>query len=98
MKDLEPIGEGLEKMFSRLGLPNPGVMAAVMAEWEELAGPPWKGNSKPVVVRGRTLVVEASASSQVAFLKYGITKLLQSLAGRFGEGVITQIEVIPPRR
>jgi hypothetical protein len=89
VKDLEPIGEGLEKMFSRLGLPNPGVMAAVMAEWEELAGPPWKGNSKPVVVRGRTLV---------AFLKYGITKLLQSLAGRFGEGVITQIEVIPPRR
>ena len=57
--DLEPLGEGIEKIFGRLGLPDPRVMSAVLDEWDELGAPPWRGNSRPVVVRGRTLVVEA---------------------------------------
>jgi hypothetical protein len=98
VSDLEPLAEGLEKVFGRLGLPDPRVMSAIIDEWDTLAGTPWKGNSKPVVVRGRTLVVEATTPSQVAFLRYGKAKLLTTLAGRFGEGVITEIEVVPPRR
>ena len=96
--DLEPLAEGLERIFGRLGLPDPRVMSAVLSEWTDLAGPPWSGNSKPVVVRGRTLVVEATTPSQVAFLRYGTAKLLATLAERFGEGVITTVEVVPPRR
>ncbi|HEX6945981.1 MAG TPA: DUF721 domain-containing protein [Acidimicrobiia bacterium] len=98
MSELEPLAEGLEKVFGKLGLPDPKVMSAVMEEWAELAGPPWTGKSKPVVVRGHTLVVEASSPSQVAFLRYGITKLLTTLGERFGEGVITDVDVVPPRR
>ncbi len=95
--DLEPLAQGLEKIFGRLGLPDPRVMSAVIDDWDQLAAPPWRGNSRPVVVRGRTLIVEAAKASQVAFLRYGATALLAALAERFGPEVITSVEVVPPR-
>lgn len=97
-RDLEPFADGLDEMFVKLGLPDPRVMSAILDDWADLAGAPWSGNSRPVVVRGKTLVVEANAPSRVAFLKYGIKALLEALAARFGDGVITGIEVVPPRR
>jgi predicted nucleic acid-binding Zn ribbon protein len=97
-RDLEPFADGLDEMFVKLGLPDPRVMSAILQDWVDLAGAPWAGHSRPVVVRGKTLVVEANAPSRVAFLKYGIKGLLEALAARFGEGVITGVEVVPPRR
>jgi predicted nucleic acid-binding Zn ribbon protein len=97
-RDLEPFADGLDEMFGKLGLPDPRVMSAILEDWSELAGPPWVDHSRPVIVQGKTLVVEANAPSRVAFLKYGIKSLLEALAGRFGDGVITGVEVVPPRR
>lgn len=96
--DLEPISDGLDDVFSRLGLANARVMAELQSAWDEVAGAPWRGKSRPVVVRGKTLVVEAAAPSLVAFLRYGVTSLVASLAERFGEGVIEAVEVVAPRR
>ncbi len=96
--DLEPFSESLNDVFTRLGLPDPVLMAQVNGEWEALAGQPWVGRSKPMFVRGRTLVIEASAPSMVAFLRYGEASLLETLRNRFGEGVIDSIEVLPPGR
>jgi hypothetical protein len=73
-------------------------MSQLIDEWDDLAGTPWVGRSRPVVIKGRTLVVEASAPSMVAFLRYGATQLVETLSERFGEGVVDQVEVIPPSR
>lgn len=97
-RDLEHFSESVDDMFSRLGLPDPMVMAAVGSEWDDLAGPPWSGRSKPLYVRSKTLVVEASSASMVAFLRYGVANLLERLRGRFGEGVIETIEIVLPGR
>jgi predicted nucleic acid-binding Zn ribbon protein len=94
--DLEPVGETIDGVFTRLGVANPKVMAELSRSWDEIAGSPWAGRSKPVVVRGKVLVVEASQPSVVAFLKYGVSSLLETLAGRFGEGVVTGVEVMAP--
>jgi hypothetical protein len=96
--DLEPVTETLDGVFARLGVANPKLMADLSGDWDTLAGAPWAGRSKPVVVRGKTLVVEASQPSVVAFLKYGVSGLLETLATRFGEGVVTAVEVVPPGR
>ena len=97
-KDLEPFSESLDEVFTRLGLPDPVLMSQLTAEWDELAGHPWTGRSRPLYVKGRTLVVEASSPSMIAFLKYGETKLLKSLRNRFRPGEIDAIEVVPPGR
>ena len=95
-EDLEQFGESLNEVFRRLGLPDPVIMSKISAEWETLAGPPWAGRSRPMFVRGTTLVVEASAPSMVAFLKYGESSLVTALAVRFGRGVVDSVEVLAP--
>jgi hypothetical protein len=96
--DLEPLSDSITEVFERLGLPNPTVLADLGSMWDELADEPWRGRSHPLVVRGKTLVVEAAAPSMVAFLKYGVSDLVDRLAERFGEGVISAVEVVPPGR
>lgn len=88
----------MEATFQRLGFPDPALMSQVLAEWETLADKHWVGRSKPVSVKGKTLVVEASTPSLVAFLKYGEAALLESLKNRFGTGVFQNIDVVAPRR
>lgn len=97
-KDLEPLSDSLQDVFARLGLPDPVLMSQLSKEWEELVGKHWKGRSKPVSIRGKTLVVEASTPSLVAFLKYGESALVESLEKRFGTGVFQGVEVVPPGR
>jgi len=97
-KDLEHFSESVDEMFARLGLPDPMVMAALSSEWDDLAGAPWSGRSKPLYIRGSTLVVEASSGSMVAFLRYGESSLLGRLATRLGEGVVTSVDITLPGR
>lgn len=96
--DLSSFESSLDELFRRLGLPDPIVMSQVTAEWDELAGSPWSGRSTPLFVQGKTLVVEASSPSMVAFLRYGSGELVKALAARLGPGVIDQIEVRSPTR
>ena len=97
-RDLEHFSESVDDMFARLGLPDPMVMAALSSEWDELAGPPWSGRSKPLYIRTKTLVVEASSPSMVAFLRYGESSLLERLTERLGDGVIDSIDIALPAR
>lgn len=94
--DLEPFSESLDDVFAKLGLPDPVLMAKIGEEWESLAGSPWVGRSKPLYVRSRVLVVEASAPSMVAFLRYGESTLTETLEKRFGTGVIEGVQVVAP--
>jgi predicted nucleic acid-binding Zn ribbon protein len=94
--DLTSFGSSLDDVFRRLGLPDPVVMSKVSSDWAQVVGSPWAERSRPLFIQGTTLVVEASAPSMVAFLRYGVADLLQALAGHLGEGVIDQIEVRPP--
>jgi len=96
--DLESFGDGLDELFRRLGLSNPRLQAELVEEWDSLVASPWLGRSKPVVVRGTTLVVEAVSPSMVSLLRYGEVSLLETLRERFGEGKITGVEVVAPGR
>ena len=96
--DLEPFNETLDDVFKKLGLPDPVLMSKIVSDWEELAGSPWVGRSKPLYVRGRTLVVAAQSPSMVAFLRYGESSLVENLKNRYGTREIEGVEVVPPGR
>lgn len=96
--DLEQFSESVDEMFARLGLPDPVLMASLSSEWDELAGPPWSGRSKPLYIKSKTLVVEAASASMVAFLRYGEESLLERLAARFGEGTVGAVDIKAPGR
>jgi predicted nucleic acid-binding Zn ribbon protein len=94
--DLTSLGASLEALFRKMGMSDPMALARLAAGWDELAGPPWSGRSKPLFIQGKTLVVEAGAPSMVAFLRYGGADLVAALARALGEGVIEKIEVRGP--
>ena len=97
--DLSSFESSLLEMFRRLGMPDPLIMARISREWDELAGEPWVGRSRPLVIEGKTLVVEANTPSLVAFLRYGSAALVAALSEALGAGHIDSIEVkSPPRR
>lgn len=95
-EDLEEFGQSLKEAFQRMGLPDPVIMSKITAEWDAVAGKPWVGRSRPLYVKGTTLIVEAATPSMVAFLKYGESTLVTALQERFGQGVIDSIEVLAP--
>jgi hypothetical protein len=97
-RDLEPIGGTFDDVFARLGMPRPQLQAEMAAEWETLAGKPWVGRSRPLMIRGSTLVVEASSPSTVSLLRYGESGLLATLEKRFGAGVVTAVEIVAKGR
>jgi Dna[CI] antecedent, DciA len=98
VSDLSSFESSLSEVFRRMGLPDPVLMSQISEEWDDLAGPPWVGRSRPVVIRGTTLVVEASAPSMVAFLRYGSAQLIETLRARFGAGIVEQVDVVAPGR
>lgn len=96
--DLEPFSDSVSEMFTRLGLPDPELMATVSRSWEEVAGGPWKGRSKPLYIKGTELIVEASSPSIVAFLRYDESALLERLETLVGQGKILSVAIRPPGR
>jgi len=94
--DLEPFAESVDGMFRRMGISDPVVMSAIISEWDELAGPPWSGRSKPLYIHDMTLVVEAASASMVAFLRYGASSLVSVIEARFGAGIVNDVDVRPP--
>jgi hypothetical protein len=95
--EMSSFGSAMKDMFRRLGLPDPMLVGRIRDEWDDFAGHPWVGRSKPVTIQGTTLVVEASSPSLVAFLKYGSEDLLERMGQRFGPGVIDMVDVRPPK-
>ncbi|HEY7468901.1 MAG TPA: DUF721 domain-containing protein [Acidimicrobiia bacterium] len=94
--DLSSFGSSLDDMFRRLGLPDPAVMSRLTDEWDAIAGAPWTGRSRPVLIQDRTLIVEAASPSMVAYLRYASADLIKAVGAHLGEGLIDQIEVRPP--
>ena len=67
--DLTSFGASLEAMFRKMGMSDPMALSRLASGWDDLAGTPWSGRSKPLFIQGKTLVVEAESPSMVAFLQ-----------------------------
>ncbi len=85
------------RVLAAAGLPAPGRIKQLRDDWDRIAGDPWKGQSSPLLLQDRQLVVESSATQLVAFLRYATGDLLQRLDRELGAGVIDTIRVVPPR-
>jgi len=96
--DLSSFESSLADLFRKIGLPDPLVMSQITDDWDSVAGEPWAGRSKPIIIKGSTLIVEASTPSLVAFLRYAVSDLEEKLETLVGKGIIERIEVRPPAR
>jgi hypothetical protein len=88
----------LADALRRLGIAPIEVIVDLEEHWDEVAGPPWVGISRPVVLRDGELVVEAVSGPAVGLLRYAVGDLHRRLDSRLGPGMVDRIAVRLPGR
>ena len=91
--DLTPIGDGIEKMLRALGMPETIDVEALVDHWAEIAGEPFGSMSAPASFGDGVLTLVADDGVAASLLKYRVSGLIERLAGRFGEGVVTSVRI-----
>ena len=94
----EPLEALLEGLLAKLGLPAPSVSKSLDEGWDDLAGPPWSGQTRPLFIREGELVVEAVSPALVSMLRYAVGDLMKRLDGHLGEGIVETVRVVGPNR
>jgi hypothetical protein len=92
----EPLEALLEGLLAELGLPAPSVSKSLTESWDEIAGPPWSGQTRALFIREKELVVEAVSPALVGMLRYAVGDLMRRLDDHLGEGVVETIRVVGP--
>ena len=95
MSDLEGLADALGPTLEGLGLTSFEVLLDLQREWDQLCGDHWKGHTEPVIIKDGELWIEATPPSMVRVLRYATGELMERLDGRFGEGVISSVRVMP---
>ena len=94
----EPLEGVLESLLARLGLPSPSVSKSLDEGWDEMAGAPWSGQTRPLFIREGELVVEAISPALVGMLRYAIGDLMRRLDEQLGEGIVETVRVVGPNQ
>jgi predicted nucleic acid-binding Zn ribbon protein len=100
MSELERIGENLDRVLRRLGLPAADAVQRLTAEWAELAGEPWASRARPAGLHRGELVVEVPDGTTASLLRYKCQDLLdrleKGLGARFADSV--RIRLANPKK
>ncbi len=96
MSELRRIGEGLDAVLRRLGLPGADVLERLVTDWAGLAGEPWASRSRPARLQRGELTVEVADGTTASLLRYQSGELLkrleEGLGGRLVEVVHIRLE------
>ncbi|HLT96897.1 MAG TPA: DUF721 domain-containing protein [Acidimicrobiia bacterium] len=94
-----PLDQAIEATLEKLGLRQPVMMMELSREWDEFAGSPWAGVSRPLYLQRGVLFVEVLSPPALGFLRYGVGDLERRLAEKFGSDNVRSVELrAAPRR
>lgn len=79
--------------LARSGVVDPAGAMTLFARWDEMAGEPWAGVSRPVGWEGGELLVEVDSAAVAGLLRYCRDDLLIQLGRWLGEGRVTTVRV-----
>ena len=98
MSDLEPLGESLEGILRRLGVPSPTDLAKVTEQWADLVPEPFAGHSEPAGLSDGVLTLEVPDGMSASLLRYRSDELIEALGRHLGPGIVTEIRIRVGRR
>jgi len=93
VSDLERIGDGLEAVLRRLGLPAVDVLQRLVSDWAELAGEPWASRARPAGLQRGELVVEVADGTSASLLRYQTEELLRRLEEGLGARLVDTVRI-----
>ena len=100
MSDLERVGDSLDEVLRRLGIPARGDAIRLIDEWQRLAGEPWASRGTPVGVTDGELLVEVPDGATATLLQYQAGALVSRLADALGTPLVqrVRVRVAPPKK
>lgn len=93
MSELERIGENLDELLQRLGLPAADAVQRLMSQWAQLAAEPWASRARPVGLQRGELVVEVTDGATASLLKYQCGELLERLERGLGARFVDAVRI-----
>jgi hypothetical protein len=93
MSDLERVGENLDGVLRRLGLPTADAVQRLTRDWGTLAGEPWASRARPVGLQRGELVVEVADGTTASLLKYQCGALLDRLEAGLGGRLVDAVRI-----
>lgn len=84
-------GQGIAELLAARGWDGELAVARVLAEWPQTVGPDVSANSTPVSLTNGTLTLKAESTAWATQLRLLNRELLEKIAERFGDGVVTSI-------
>ncbi len=97
MTDLERVGDGLDRVLRRLGMPVVPDLARLVDGWAVLAGEPWASRTDPVGLRDGELLVAVQDGADATLLKYQVEALLKRLEKGLEGRLIGSVRIIVGR-
>jgi len=91
MSDLQRIGDDLNAVLRRLGLPAPGARERLVNDWAQVAGEPWAERAAPVGLQRGELVLEVADGTTASLLKYQVNGLLDRLEEGLGARLVETV-------
>lgn len=92
-RDPASMNTSLDRIVRRLGGPSADVATGIFGRWSELVGEAVAANSRPVSMRGSTLVVAVADPAWATQLRFLEGNLVERLQAELGAGTIDAIEV-----
>lgn len=93
MSDLEKIGEGLDEVLRRLGLPATDVMDRLVRDWAGLAGEPWASRARPAGLHRGELTLEVADGTAASLLRYQSGQLVDRLEQGLGARLVESVHI-----
>lgn len=91
--DPVPMHESLDRIVRHLGGPSVDGTTRIFNRWPELVGEAVAAQSRPVAMKGTTLVVAVSDPAWATQLRFLEHDLVQRLRAELGQDAIVAIEV-----
>jgi predicted nucleic acid-binding Zn ribbon protein len=93
-RDVVPLGDSLRAVGRDLGMPEPDVVARVVALWEDIVGPAVAAHARVRSVRAGVCTVHVDAPVWATQLRYLEQDLITRAEAGLGTGVVTAVRVV----
>lgn len=92
-RDPMPISDLLDAFLARVGGGRAPELTRLTASWDDLAGPPWAGRSRPARFEQSELLVEVPDGATASLLRFKVPDLIARLDGALGHGVVGSVRL-----
>jgi hypothetical protein len=89
----QPVEAFLDALLAKVTTPAGSIMVRLAGDWDEVAGPPWAGTSRPVGITKGVLVVAVPDGATASLLRFQLAALRTRLNQWLGADTVEDVRL-----